>query len=145
MSEKEITVPATEDSIRTVADFVDGELDGIACEPRARFQLRVAVDELFSNIVRYAYGPEEGPATIRVSVEEDPLRVVLTFIDRGKPYDPLSAEDPDVTLPARERKIGGLGIFMVRKTMDSVEYSYENGQNILTVRKHVGPAAGPST
>ena len=95
------------------------------------------MEEIFINIASYAYRPGEGPVTIRVSVEEDPIRVTLTFIDNGKPFDPLAREEADVTLPAEKRRIGGLGIFLVKKTMDSVTYEYKDGQNILTVVKNV--------
>ena len=100
-------------------------------------QIDVAIDELFANIANYAYTPDVGPATVRVEVEEDPLTVVITFIDKGIPYDPLAKEDPDITLSAEEREIGGLGIFMVKQTMDEISYEYKDGQNILTIKKNL--------
>ena len=81
------------------------------------------------------HSPETGNATIRVEIIKEPLSAVLTFIDNGVPYDPLAKEDPDVSLTAEERQIGGLGIFMVKKSMDDVEYEYKNGQNILRIKK----------
>jgi len=102
---------------------------------KAQAQIDIAIDELFGNIAQYAYNPETGPATVRVEVQEDPMAVIITFIDHGVPYDPLKNEDPDITLSAEERKIGGLGIFMVKKTMDEISYQYKNGQNILTIKK----------
>ena len=96
-----------------------------------------AIDELFGNIAHYAYNPETGPATVRVEVTEDPIAVVITFIDRGVPYDPLKKEDPDITLSAEERAIGGLGIFMVKKTMDEISYEYKDGKNILRIKKNM--------
>ena len=104
---------------------------------KAMMQIDVAIDEIFSNISHYAYKPEVGPATVRVEVDENPLTVIITFIDHGVPYDPLSQEDPDVTLSAEEREIGGLGVFLVKKTMDYVNYEYKEGQNILTVKKNI--------
>ena len=104
---------------------------------KAEIQINVAIDELFSNIAQYAYNPKTGPATVRVEVEEDPLAVLITFIDNGKPYDPLSTAEPDVTLATEDRKEGGLGIFLVRKTMDDVSYEYKDGQNILRIRKNM--------
>ncbi len=98
-------------------------------------QIDIAVEELFVNIAHYAYNPETGPATVRVEVEKEPPAVTITFIDNGVPYDPLAREDPDITLSAEERQIGGLGIFMVKKSMDNIEYEYKNGQNILRIRK----------
>ena len=96
-----------------------------------------AIDELFGNIAQYAYDPATGPVTVRVEVAEDPMAVIITFIDNGKPYDPLSGEDPDITLSAEERKIGGVGVFLVKKTMDEITYEYKNGQNILKIRKNM--------
>ena len=94
-------------------------------------------DELFGNIAHYAYNPDVGDATVRVEVMEDPLAVVITFIDKGVPYDPLAKADPNTSLSAEEREIGGLGIFMVKKTMDDITYEYKDGQNILMIKKHI--------
>ena len=132
---KEITVDATLDNIETVTDFIDAELERVDCPPKAMMQINIAVDELFSNIARYAYEPEKGPATVRVEVDPDSPEVVITFLDHGKPYNPLENEDPDITLSAEERGIGGLGIFMGKKTMDEIEYEYRDGKNILRVKK----------
>ena len=135
---REITVTAAIDQIMTVTDFVNIQLKELGCSERIRIQVDIAIDELFGNIARYAYHPNTGPATVRVDVGEDPLCVIITFIDHGVPYDPLAAEIPDTTsLPASERPIGGLGLFMVKKTMDDISYSYRDGQNILTIRKKI--------
>ena len=134
---KELTLPATIENIETVIDFVNGQLEEIKCPLKAQMQIDIAIDELFGNIAHYAYNPETGPATVRVEVTEEPIAVVITFIDRGVPYDPLKKEDPDITLSAEERAIGGLGIFMVKKTMDEVSYAYWDGQNVLTIRKYL--------
>ncbi len=135
---REMTVSAVFDQIGPVTEFVNSQLAELGCPERIRIQVDVAVDELFGNIARYAYNPETGPATVRVDAEDDPPCVVITFIDRGVPYDPLSAGFPDTTrLPAKERPIGGLGLFMVRNTMDDVRYSCRDGQNILTIRKRI--------
>jgi anti-sigma regulatory factor (Ser/Thr protein kinase) len=96
------------------------------------------VEEIFVNIAHYAYKPGVGSATIRTEVHEDPLSIELIFIDGGVPYDPLAKEDPDVSLPADQRQIGGLGIFMAKKVMDTMDYRYENGQNVLTMTKKIG-------
>ena len=132
---KELTLPATIENIETVIDFVNGQLEEIKCPLKAQMQIDIAIDELFGNIAHYAYNPETGPATVRVEVTEDPIAVVITFIDRGVPYDPLKKEDPDITLSAEERTIGGLGIFMVKKTMDEISYEYKDGKNILRIKK----------
>ena len=134
---KELTLPATIENIETVIDFVNGQLEEIKCPLKAQMQIDIAIDELFGNIAHYAYNPETGPATVRVEVTEDPIAVVITFIDRGVPYDPLKKEDPDITLSAVERAIGGLGIFMVKKTMDEISYEYKDGKNILRIKKNM--------
>lgn len=132
---KEMTVEAAVEHIPAVTEFVNEQLERYDCPLKAMFQVDVAIDELFSNIAHYAYHPESGPATVRVEVEEEPLAVLITFFDQGKPYDPLSRRDPDVTLSAEEREAGGLGVFLVKKTMDDVSYEYKDGQNILRIRK----------
>ena len=133
----EITVNASVNEIRTATEFVNRQLKEIGCSEWFRIQVDIAVDEILGNIARFAYGRNTGSATVRFDTENDPRNIVLTFIDRGKPYDPLTAAVPDISLPAKERSIGGLGLFMVRKIMDDVSYSYRDGQNILTVRKKI--------
>ena len=134
---KELTIAATVDNIGAVTAFVDEQLEALDCPMKAQMQIDIAIDELFGNIAHYAYNPEVGEATVRVEVTEDPLSVIITFIDGGVPYDPLAAADPDTTLSADERAIGGLGIFMVKKSMDEISYRYENGSNILSIRKNL--------
>lgn len=135
---KELTIAATVENIDTVTDFVSEQLEALDCPLKARMQINIAIDELFGNIAHYAYHPDVGEATVRVEVVQTPLSVVITFIDGGAAYDPLTAADPDVTLSAQEREIGGLGIFMVKKTMDEIAYRYEGGKNILSIRKKIG-------
>ena len=135
MFKQEITVAAAVENLEAVTAFVDRCLEEIGCSPRAQMQIDVAVDELFSNIAYYAYPNGSGSATLRVEVAEDPSFAILTFIDSGVPYDPLARPDPDTTLSAEERKIGGLGIYMVKKSMDEVSYAYEDGKNVLRIRK----------
>ncbi len=135
---KELTVEATVDNVRIVTDFINEQLEMIDCPIKAQIQIDVAIDELFSNIAYYAYHSEIRPVTVRVETDEAPLSVVVTFIDQGVPYNPLSKEDPDVTLAAEEREIGGLGIYMVKKSMDAVTYEYKDGQNILRIKKNIG-------
>ena len=132
---KELTIPATVENIEKVTEFVNSQLEEINCPIKAKMQIDIAIDELFGNIAHSAYKPETGPATVRVEVTETPISVIVTFIDHGIPYDPLKKDDPDVTLSAEERAIGGLGIFMVKKTMDEITYEYKDGQNILSIRK----------
>jgi anti-sigma regulatory factor (Ser/Thr protein kinase) len=134
---KELTVDAAIENIETVTNFINEELEQLNCPMKAQIQIDVAIDELFGNIARYAYNPETGKATVRIEVDKAPLSVVITFIDHGKPFDPLSAATPDITLSAEERGIGGLGIFLVKKSMDLVEYEFENGHNILKIKKNL--------
>ena len=132
---KELTIAATVENIEVVTDFVNQQLEELACPMKAQMQINIAIDELFSNIAHYSYNPEIGQATVRVEVMENPLAVSITFIDNGVPYDPLSKEDPDLTLSSEERQIGGLGIYMVKKSMDEITYEYKDGQNILSIKK----------
>jgi len=134
---KELTIAATVENIETVTEFVNEQLEAYDCPMKAQMQIDIAIDELFGNIAHYAYNPEVGSATVRVEVIEDPLSVVITFIDNGVPYDPLKKDDPDTTLSADDRDIGGLGIFMVKKTMDDILYEYKDGQNRLTIVKKI--------
>lgn len=134
---KEMTITATVENIEKVTDFVNEQLEALNCPMKAQMQIDIAIDELFGNIAHYAYNPDVGEATVRVEVQEEPLSVIITFIDGGVPYDPLTAKDPDTTLSAEERGIGGLGIFMVKKSMDEISYRYEGGKNILTIRKKI--------
>ena len=134
---KELTVEAKTTNIEAVTDFVNEQLEALDCPMKAQMQIDIAIDELFGNIAHYAYNPEIGQATVRVEVVEDPLSVVITFIDNGVPYDPLAKADPDTTLSAEERDIGGLGVYMVKKSMDDITYEYKDGQNILKIKKNL--------
>ena len=134
---KELTIAAKVENIEAVTEFVGEELETMDCPMKAKMQINIAIDELFSNIAHYAYKPGEGDAVVRVEAEDDPRSVVITFIDEGKPYDPLTAAEPDTSLSAEERYIGGLGIYMVKKSMDDISYRYENGKNILSIRKKI--------
>ena len=134
---KEIVVEATDENLPSVLSFIEDHLGEVDCPPKARMQIRLAAEEIFVNIAHYAYAPEKGRATVRVEVSEEPVSVTITFMDHGVPYDPLAKRDPDVTLSASDREIGGLGIFMTKKVMDDVAYEYRGGQNILTLKKNL--------
>ena len=134
---KELTLAATVENIETVTEFVNAQLEMLDCPIKTQIQIDIAIDELFGNIAHYAYTPEVGNATIQVEVSEEPLAVIITFIDNGIPYDPLIKDDPDITLSAEEREIGGLGIYMVKKSMDEITYEYKDGQNILRIKKYI--------
>ena len=132
---KELVIEARKTNLDAVLSFIDEQLGEAECSKKTRMTIDVAVEELFVNISSYAYDPKIGTAVVQVSVHNEPLSVEITFIDNGKPYDPLAKPDPDVTLDAEQRQIGGLGIFMVKKSMDDVQYEYKDGRNILTIKK----------
>lgn len=136
MTEKRF--PAALDQLESVQTFVLEQLKGHTYSERTRAQLDVAVEEIFVNIARYAYPPDQpGWVLIRCRVEEEPPRIIVQFVDRGVPFNPLAKKDADITLSAEERQIGGLGILMVKRSMDQVEYTYEDGQNVLTLTKNI--------
>ncbi len=129
---KELIVEALIENLDQVMAFIEEELEESECPMKLVMQVNVAVEEIFVNIAHYAYNPEVGGAVIRISAGEE---IAIEFEDKGKPYNPLAKADPNVALSAEEREIGGLGIFMVKKIMDAVEYRYEDGKNILVIKK----------
>ncbi len=131
----DLTVDALVSNLDQVLAFVDGQLETMDCSMKAQMQIDVAVEEIYVNIANYAYAPETGKAYISVRPDPENASVTIEFRDNGIPFDPLAKADPDVTLSAEERKIGGLGIYMVKKSMDALEYSRKDGQNILTITK----------
>ncbi len=132
---RELKIEASVDKLNEVLAFVDEELEKLDCPVKVQLQIDVAVEELFVNIAHYAYGDKTGDAVIRTDSSE-PGSITVTFMDSGKPYDPLAKEDPDITLDADDRPIGGLGIFMVKKSMDEMVYNYSDGKNILKIKKN---------
>ena len=133
----ELEIEADVENLREVQDFVARRLEEIDCSPWAQMQFELAVEEIFVNIASYAYAPDKGKATVRVEISREPTTVTITFIDHGVPYDPLAKADPDLTLGAEDREIGGLGVFLTKNTMDDVSYEYRDGQNILTLKKYI--------
>ena len=131
----EVTLEAAEENLDEVLRFVEDTLENTGCSLEDQRQIAIAVEEVFINIVSYAYKPGRGDTTLRLDVSQDPAEITITFIDHGVPFDPLAKEDPDIDLPAKQRKVGGLGIFVVKNLMDDVFYEYRNGQNILTMKK----------
>ncbi len=137
---------ASIENLEKVMEFVEGELEAQDWNMGSIMQITLAVEEIFVNIAHYAYGkldgkgipiPDTGTGPVELDLEVDGNHVCLAFKDKGVPYNPLEREDPDITLPAEERDIGGLGIFMVKKTMDEVSYKYKDGKNILTLMKRI--------
>jgi len=125
----ELVIDAVSANTEAVLEFVNDQIG--ECSPAIQSKVGIAVDEIFSNIARYAYYPAVGAAVVRVVVADG---IEIEFEDSGQPYNPLTASDPDVTLPAEDRPIGGLGIFLVKSLMESVEYRREGDRNILTLR-----------
>ncbi len=132
---KRLIIEASDKNLDKVLAFVEEQLDALGCPAKTKIQINIAVEELFVNIAHYAYAPAVGTAEVLFSAKSDPPAAEITFIDEGKPYDPLAKPDPDVTLSSEKRQIGGLGIYMVKKSMDDVWYRYEDGRNILTIQK----------
>ena len=134
---KELTVQATLENIPLVTAAMDEFLEALDCPLKAQMQLDVAVDELFGNIAQYAYPDGTGSVTVRFDHDEAARMVSVTFMDSGVPFDPLKQRDPDLSLSIDDRKEGGLGIFMVKKTMDHMVYRHEDGCNLLTIYKRI--------
>ena len=132
---KNITVACEEKNIKAVNEFVREVLEPHISEKKILRKLCMVTDELITNIVSYAYGGDYGEATVKVDISEEDSAVTMVFIDGGEPFNPLESEDPDTGLKTSERRPGGLGIFMVKRTMDEVNYEYKDNQNIVTVKK----------
>ena len=131
---KELTVEASKDKLNEVLEFVNTELENNNCPPELRNHIEGAVDEIFANIAEYSYHPTSGKVTIGVAAGEE---ILIRFMDSGKPYNPLEAKEPDLSKPAMERELGGLGIFLVKKFMDTVDYARLQNKNILTITKTI--------
>lgn len=134
---RSIVVPAVQSELDRVRDFVNAELEKFDCSPKAAYQLELAVEEIFVNIASYAYSPEVGDATVTCDVSDDSLIATVTFADGGKPFDPLAKTDADISAEALMEREGGLGILITKKLMDDISYVYEDGKNILTIRKNI--------
>ena len=130
---KEIVLDAKVDNLSQLLSIIDEELENAGCSMKGQMQIDVAVEEIFVNVASYAY--EDGNGSCTIQVETDPVNsyVTITFIDEGIPYNPLAKEDPDVTLSADEREIGGLGIFIVKKSMDKTAYERKDNKNIFSM------------
>jgi len=134
--EREMTIEASVSNLDDVLAFVDACLEEAGCGMKTQMQIDVAVEEIYVNIAHYAYAPQTGTAKISVDIDTDKRQIVVEFRDSGMEFDPLAKPDPDTTLSAQERQIGGLGIYMVKKSMDDMTYTRSDGQNILTLYKN---------
>lgn len=132
---KKITVDALVENLQEVIDFATAELEARDCPMKVVMQTELVIEEVFVNIANYAYHPEIGAATFCIEFEENPSALLMTFIDGGKPYNPLENEEPDTSLAIEDRDIGGLGIFLVKKNVDEISYEYEDGKNVLRMKK----------
>ena len=137
---KELTIEAKTDNLDSVIDFINAQLEELECSMKIRMQIDIAVEELFVNIASYAYQDDDRPGTATVifdTEKDENVTAMITFIDCGIPFNPLEREDPDTSLSADKRPIGGLGIFISKKNMDSMRYEYKEGKNILTICKQL--------
>ena len=135
---KSLTVPARVDALDQVTAFAEENLEAAGCPMDTMLAVTLAIEEIFVNIADYAYDGKDGEAKITFSFDEDTKTVEFVFMDEGIPYDPTSKASPDITLAPSKRQIGGLGIHIVKNTMDQVTYEYAGGRNILTIRKKIG-------
>ena len=131
------TFPAKVEALSDVLGFVDETLESYECPMKTQTAVCVAIEEVFVNVAHYAYGEGEGDMTLGIGFDAESREITFRMTDKGTPFDPLKKPDPDITLPAEDREIGGLGIFITKKTMDTVTYAYENGENILTMIKKI--------
>lgn len=131
------TFPAKMDALADVLGFVEEMLEHFDCPMKVQMPITVAIEEVFVNVAHYAYGEDEGAVTLSIDFDESSRTVTFCMADKGVPFDPLKKPDPDITLSAEDREIGGLGIFITKKTMDTVTYTYENGENRLTMVKTI--------
>ena len=131
------TFPAKTESLSDVLGFVEETLEGFECPIKTQTAICVAIEEVFVNVAHYAYPDGEGDMSLYIGFDALSRAITFRMTDKGVPFDPLKKPDPDITLSAEEREIGGLGIFIAKKTMDSLTYAYENGENILTMIKKV--------
>ena len=131
------TFPAKTKSLNEVLGFVEETLEDFECPVKIQTAICVAIEEVFVNVAHYAYPEDSGDMTLHIGFDEVSRAITFRMTDKGVPFDPLKKPDPDITLSAEEREIGGLGIFIAKKTMDSLSYAYENGENVLTMIKKI--------
>ena len=131
------TFPAIVDELPEVISFVEETLEGYGCSMKIQTAICIAIEEVFVNVANYAYKGEIGDVRIDINFDDNTRNVTFLVSDKGIPFNPLDKADPDITLSLEEREIGGLGIFITKKTMDEVRYTFENEENILTIIKKI--------
>lgn len=134
--EKQIKLPAVHDKFNEMFNFIKASLGEFGFEGELVNKVELASEEILVNIINYAYPQNGGDLSITCMKNDDPLGVTVVFTDNGISFDPLKKIDPDISKPVEEREIGGLGIFMVKKLMDSVKYERLNDKNIFTIIKN---------
>lgn len=132
---EELRIDASMENVDRLISILDERLEAVDCPMKAQLQLDVAVEEIFGNICQYAYGQASGEAIVRMNITEQEANI--TFIDEGAPFNPLEKEEPDVEMEAMSENVGGLGIFMVKESMDAVTYECIDGKNHLTIVKYL--------
>ena len=138
-----LTVRADTEELDRVTAFTEEELEAVGCPEDVLYTMTLAAEEIFVNVANYAYEGREGSVDISLSCDADKHLIEMAFSDRGTPFDPTARKAPDITAKPGQRPIGGLGIHLVKKTMDEVTYRYEGGKNVLTIRKSMLSAAFP--
>ena len=133
---KSLEIPAEKTRLSEVIDFVLDFAEKLGFEKKELFQIKLCAEEIFVNVASYAYEPGTGLITVTADGCESPLTVTLSFIDIGKPFDPLAKPDPEKNRPLSLAKKGGLGIFLTKRFMDEVSYAYQDGKNVLTIKKN---------
>lgn len=134
---KEMAIDATIENLDSVLDFIGAQMSEKNISEELLNNIKTAAEEIFDNIAQYAYKPSSGAGSAIIRVDFIDKDVIIEFEDGGVPYNPLEKKNPDITIPAMERSIGGLGIFMAKKIMDTIEYKYKKNKNILTMKKRV--------
>ena len=133
----ELTLPARAESVPPLLDFIAKQLGKVTNNSNITNLTLVSCEEVFANILQYAYPDSRGTATVHFEINSDPKSITITFIDKGTPYNPLLNAAPDLDLPPDERDAGGLGIFIIKQSMDHVEYQFVDGKNVLTLTKNI--------
>ena len=139
MEKKVLTVAAKDENLQKVLELAEAAMEECGCPMKLQIMTTICLEEMAVNVFHYAYpdDPEAEKALLTVEIQEDDGFLEITLIDSGIPYNPLEKEDPDITLSAEERGIGGLGIYMTKQKMDEVSYRYEDGKNIFTMKKRM--------
>lgn len=135
MEQNSLDIEARIENLSLLMDFLEEKIKELNCSKKEIAQIKIIAEEIFVNISSYAYSPGPGRTVIKAQPLPGENSIILSFVDSGVPFNPLLQKDPDITMKASERKKGGLGIFFVKKKVDSIDYEYSDGQNILTLKK----------